>query len=191
VNMNMTERAFVIDKQLQRLLSLSINDNGTELAETNTGDNRLLVSMQGIVNAVVHPNSLQSQQTLKIVNKSSQYVNWYKLVLATFTKLHSPMQVAASSTHSEHFLLNRQGRGFTLKVLQEESGHEEAYLILSLESPNLSQKEKGVFMHCMWEQQFYVVPFGFSTKNENQILISTKDKAFNAIVNIESDLYLT
>jgi hypothetical protein len=189
--MNMTERAFVIDKQLQRLLSLSKDDNDTELTEAIAGDKHLLVSMQAIVNAVVHPNTQQSQHTLKRVNKSSQYVYWYKLILATLTSLHSPTQVAASSAQSEGVLVNREGRGFTLKVLQDESGHEDAYLILSLDSPNLSQKEKGVFMHCMWEEQFYVIPFGFPITNENQILISTNDKAFNAIANTESDLYLT
>lgn len=191
MNMNMTERAFVIDKQLQRLLSLSKNDNNTALTEAIAGDKRLLVSMQAIVNAVVQPNTRQSQQTLKRVNKSSQYVNWYKLILATFTSLHSPTQVAASSAQSEGVLVNREGRGFTLKVLQDQSGHNDAYLILSLDSPNLSQKEKGVFMHCMWKEQFYVIPFGFPIKNENQILISTNDKAFNAIAHTESDLYLT
>lgn len=191
MNMNMTERAFVIDKQLQRLLLLSKNNNDSEFIETIAGDSGLLVSMQAIVNAVVHPNTQQSQQTLRVVNASAKYVDWYKLILATFTRLHSPTQVAASSALSEGFLVNRQGQGFTLKVWQEASSHEEAYLLLSLESPNINQKEKGVFMHCMWQQQFYVIPFGFLTKNENQILISTNDEAFNAIVNTESDLYLT
>lgn len=189
--MNITERAFVIDKQLHRLLSSSNSQNNMEIPHAIEGDEHLLLSMQAIVNTVIYPTTQQSQKTLRIVNTSPQYVNWYKFILATFTSLYSPVQVAASTSQSEGFLVNRQGRGFTLRVLQEAPVNEEAYLILDLENPNSNQQEKGVFMHCMWEQQFYVIPFGLATKNEIQILISTNDKAFNAIANTESHLYLT
>lgn len=188
---NIRERAFVIDKQLQRLLRSSDNQNTYELSQTTEGNAYSLISMQAIVNAVVYPYTQASQQTLKLVNTSAQYVNWYQLILAAYTSLHSPMQVAASSVQNETFLVHRQGRGFTLKVLQEAPSHNEAYIILNLESLSPSQQEKGIFMHCMWEEKFYVIPFGLPTKKEIQILISTNDKAFSAIANTESHLYLS
>ena len=187
----MKERAFVIDRQLQELLSTSNNQNNNQFSRKIEGNNQSKVSMQAIVNAVMFPSSPQSQKTLKLVNASDQYLNWYKLILATFTSLYSPSQVAASSVKNETCIVNRQGRGFTIKVLQEAPEDKEAYLILSIDSSSPRQREKGVFMHCMWKQQFYVIPFGLPTKNEIQVLINTRDTVFKAITNTESHLYLT
>lgn len=187
----MTERAFVIDKQLQRLLLSNDDEIIDGVTQAIEGTESLLLSMQAIVNAIIYPNSVQSKHTLSLVNASVKYVNWYKLILASYTSMHSAAQVAASSVQSNTLLIHRRGRGFTLKVTQEASSHKEVYLILTLEHVTSEQSQKGLFMHCAWQRQFYVIPFGVPTKNKVQAIVSTQDKVFNAIANTESHLYLT
>ena len=186
----MTERAFIIDKQLQRLLLSTDSELSREISHAATDKNDLLLSMQAIVNAIIDPNSTQSKQTLSIVNTSSQYVNWYKLILATFTNMQSAAQVAASSVQEDNLLVNRVGRGFTLQVTQQPLKQADAFIIVSFEQLTKEQQENELFLHCIWEQQLYVISFGVPIENRAQALVSVQDKAFIAIANPESHLYL-
>lgn len=189
--MNTTERAFVIDKQLQRLLLSGEGEVINEVTEALDGKDGYALSMQAIVSAIVYPDLAQSKKTLCRVNTSVKYVNWYRLILANYTSMQSAAQVAASSVQSDKVLIERQGRGFSLKVTQEALVSKDAFLIVSLDDVTCETLEKGIFLHCVWEQKFHVIPFGASTKHKFQALINKQDKAFSAIVNSESHLYLT
>jgi len=181
-NMDMTQRAFIINKQLQRLLSLDDSDTN----EVNS-----VLSMQAVVNAIVEPNSERSKQTLRDVNTSLKYVKWYQQVLASYTFMHSPAQAAASSVKNNIFSLERKGEGFTLKVTQAAQGQANANVIVSIIKVAPEQQERGVFLHCLYQDQLYVISLGVALNNQAQAIVARNNKAFSAIVTPESHLYLS
>lgn len=203
----MTERAFIIDKQLQGLVhgydSDIVQATSTTNAQTDKDKLARVTSMQAVVDAVLQPSANKSQQIRALVNTSLQYFTWYKQVLSCITSMQSYKQSAASSsqrlnTDNGEVDFTRHGKGFVVRLIQEgpalaqnirqENG---AYVVLKIDNAGKQQDKKDLFLHCEYDQQIHVVQLRYVNENKFQVLISANDNVFKAIANEESHLYLT
>ena len=108
----LAQRAFVIDKQMQGLVLAG--KLAGKLDTQNTPDR---LSMQAVVDCVLSPLTASSMQTRKVVNSDLRYVAWYKLVLDSLCLMQSASQASASSAillTQETDEYTRRGEGFVL-----------------------------------------------------------------------------
>jgi hypothetical protein len=194
--MNVTERAFIIDKQLQKLVhDHEYGHNDTQVdAQSNKDEHAVCISMQAIVDAILNPNASKSQQTRALVNTSLKYFRWYKQVLSSITAMQSYRQAAASS-NNETLDFTRQGQGFVVRLVQESNQKKrqqaQAYVVVKIDNSGPQQLTSDLFLHCEWENQIHMVPMKYVNENKFQAVLSASDKSIMAIVNEESHLYLT
>ncbi|MFT6268378.1 MAG: hypothetical protein ACJAVV_001186 [Alphaproteobacteria bacterium] len=202
--MNITERAFIIDKQLQGIVhGITHGDDNTSVQSTSISNTQtdkdkraLTTSMQAVVDAVLQPMANQSQQTRALVNTSLQYFIWYKQVVSCVTTMQSQSQAAASSAsdltmNNGEVDFTRQGKGFVVRLIQTTKQEGDAYVVLKLDDIGQQIEKKDLFLHCEYDQQIHVVQLGYVNKNKFQTLINVSNRRFKAIANEESHLYLT
>lgn len=187
--MNKTTHAFVIDQQLQGLLSNAEREFTEAQLDIPNGKN--VLSMQAVVNAVMAPQLAHSKQTLEKVNSSIKYVNWYMFILANYTNMHCAVQVAASSPNANQLMVTRKGTGFTLNASQTSDSKVNVYIDVVHEKVTNIQKDIGLFIHCLCKQQLYVIPMGVPVNNKAHTIIDAQDTVYSAIVDPENHLYLT
>lgn len=190
--MNFTQRAFIVNKQLQGLLL--VHDIDAQNANSDKSD-RQRVSMQSIVDAILTPNSQKSKALLLKINGSLSDFRRYKQVLATLSLMQSQSQIAASSlpgAASKIFNYTRKGNGFEIKLIQEsEAITSDVYIVLTLENTSESQDQSLMYLHCELAQQIQVISLSKTNPTKYQGIVKAKDVIVSTIVNDESHLYLT
>jgi hypothetical protein len=200
--MKMTEQAFIINKQLQGLQLLVDEDANIAMSGQTSPFNTTKTGMQAIVDAVLHPHAITSSKTLAAVNQSLSLFRLYKQVVGTLTRYQSPKQAAASSAiYIAESDFSRQGKGFLLKVIsalstedlarQNKNGVNEAFVVIKLDSIDNVGAVDNIFLHCESENQIHMLTLAFAGDNKFQTIVSANNKAFKAIVNSESHLYVS
>lgn len=196
--MKNAERAFVISKQLNRLLSVDSHEENQLLGGQSAG----ILSMQAVVDAVIHPARATSQNSLSLVNTSLVYFSWYKHALSCLTHMRSYQQVAASSAseataHKKSF--TRHGQGFTLSLIESRidanrhigsAGKTNAFVEVTLHTNAQQPDTNHLFLHCEYDQQIHVLSLLRVGENNYQGILQVDDIIAMVIINNESQLYL-
>ncbi len=180
--MSTAEQAFIIHRQLAGLCRFNRESNYASLTQAP-------LSLQDVVLAVRHPSRPRSTETLKHVNTSAVYRAWYKMVLSAINCFKSPAQNAASSEGNN--LLQRQGQGYTVQLTPESLHSQHAYLMIQLSTVTQAQMQEGIFLHCEYDSQFYILHLTAPIDNRFQLILDTTNEAFIAIMSCESELYIS
>ncbi len=181
--MNYSKSAFISISQLNALVNLPMPAKSADKSQSN------ILSMQDIVNTVIAPHLPASNRHLKIINRSILLRKLFKTALDANASFYSPAQIAASSElkHNQkqtdqnfNSSVVRIGPGFEIKFIQANATNTELYAILKLDEYNAKQEELGVFMHCQWQEKFYMLHLQYTSNGKFQTLIDQNFAMFEA-----------
>jgi hypothetical protein len=222
---SLAECAFVAHQQLMSLTRGTEAVGSSDNAAVNTsesiveisdkrGDNRgntpASISLQDIVNTLLHPNqknTLSNAALLTVTSQSASVRKLYEYVLKQTALFSGDTMVAASSSET---LKRRQAKGFSIDLNDDPDLPEQVHILLQLEPDSVQNGESAgdygiteaktnefnkLVIHLGWQNAFYQLVFNHSFKQKQgiafQTIVSKTSPEYLAIVDTESRIYLT
>jgi len=186
--MDINERLFVLRQQYQGLSESAYksgSDRSTQHAQSQESARPL--SFQSIVDAARFPELKSSKATLKRVNSDLTCRKTYTAVLSRLACFYSPALAAASSLGQ---VLERQAKGFVLRVSNDPSQSEQAFVMLKFDQDTALPANYTANLHIALGSMCYCVQFSEPYTTTMQAILSKTSAEYSAIVNPDARLYL-
>lgn len=142
-----------------------------------------------IVRCACYPAREHSKQTLQVINQHLSYRAQYRWVLNELSQSVSQQQAAASSADTK---IRRRSAGFTLFVDEDTQNPQQAFATLELTLADEAQHDEGVYLHCHYQEKFYIVAFMQPIANKRtQLLLQTDSLEYQLLTDASTAMYLT
>ncbi len=126
---------------------------------------------------------------MHVIKRDVSLYAQYGWILEKMSFASSGEQVAASTDSN---IMSRTTDYFDFQIKPDSSNTEQVHLLLSLKQPqaNNSTYAKGVFLHCMLNDEFMVLHFANVLDGQAQIIIEKDSETYHLITSPNTKLYL-
>jgi hypothetical protein len=183
---------FVIKQQYKRLTNGAFV---TDVSATLEGHKKGIplrtrrISFAELVHCACFPFATKSQKLMHVIKKEVSLYTQYEWILEKVSFASSSEQVAASTASK---IMSRTTDYFDFQIKPDNSNVAQVHLLLSLKQAqeNDLAYAKGVFLHCILNDEFKVLHFENVLDGQAQIIIEKDSATYHLITSPNTKLYL-